>query len=259
MGESGHTEAVPRLSIADHIEQLSGVAEGISHDFNNLLAAILANTEALLKISAENAEVQPYLQRIKSTTHIAIETIRNIQSFTEDGTAEQNTIAPADIVKQVLDGYGETIPRNCQICADKLDASCTAYVTHNLLMQSVKAIFENAIEALRGNAGTVELRVYHCEGLEADAATLTLGTIPAKPCVALEVEDSGEGISQDVLPKILDPFFTTRLRARGLGLTPVAGLIASNNNVAMQVVQTGQGTLFRILFGSFVAKRRSPE
>ena len=251
MSESRHTETEPQLNITDHIDQLNAVAYGVSHDYNNLLAAILTNTEALLKKTTENSDEHPYLERIKSTTQTAIALTRQIQSSTEDGIAEHETISPANIALQALAACGDTIPSNCHIDTDQLDAACTAFVTQTLLRLSIEAMLENAIESLLGNEGTVKLRVYRSDSFASDRQTLVLGSIPKAPCIVLEIEDSGDGISPSVLRHIFNPFFTTRLRSRGLGLMPVTGLIASNQSVEVQVKsQKGQGTLFRILFGN---------
>jgi len=249
MVESRQQDRAPTEGVTERIESLSCMDWGISHDFNNMLAAILANTEAVLGQGPLDAKIRPYIDRIASNTRSAIALTRRIQMFTEDGGAICETVNLAELVAHVVDALEDTLPTGCTIDTDELDATCAVTIIPRLLQEAVSALIENAIESLLGNRGEVHIRVRRAVPPAPPENGIVLGLVKAGVCTLLEVEDSGEGMTPKVLNRIFDPFFTTRLRARGLGLTPVVGLIHSCP-VALQVQsQKGRGTTMRLIFG----------
>ncbi len=86
-------------------------------------------------------------------------------------------------------------------------------------------------------------------GLEAMASPgqLTIRTYCAEPDVVLEVEDQGNGITEEILDKLGTPFFTTKSHGTGLGLA-VCYSVAARHNALIQVQTSGQGTTFVVRF-----------
>jgi signal transduction histidine kinase len=78
-------------------------------------------------------------------------------------------------------------------------------------------------------------------------------SIPAGRYVCLEAEDSGCGISSEVLPHIVEPFFTTKEfgKGTGLGLATVYGIIKQYQGYLDVKSKTGQGSTFFIYFQPF--------
>ena len=62
----------------------------------------------------------------------------------------------------------------------------------------------------------------------------------------IEVEDDGEGMSEETMARIFDPFFTTRFTGRGLGLATVLGIVRSHNGSLDMRSQIGRGTEVRM-------------
>jgi signal transduction histidine kinase len=86
-------------------------------------------------------------------------------------------------------------------------------------------------------------------GIQAMArgGTLTMGLEAAREHVALVVSDTGPGIAPDVLPRIFDPYFTTRPRGLGLGLTIARRIVEAHGGTLEAASRPGEGARFRVV------------
>ena len=234
--------------VTGRLESISCMACGLTHDFNNILAAILTNTEAVLSQIPTDTEIRPYVDRIASNTRKAIALIERIQMLTENGAAEHEVIHLGELVTQVSAELATQIGDDCLIYTHEIDAACPVTAIPQLLRESLVSLAQNAFDALPNGCGHIHIRVRCEQPWSGQEKGIVLGRIEGDTCTVLEVQDDGEGIPPDVFTRIFDPFFTTRLRAQGLGLTPVVGLIHSCR-VALQMLSTeGEGTTVRLCF-----------
>ncbi|HEU4559317.1 MAG TPA: ATP-binding protein, partial [Longimicrobium sp.] len=115
----------------------------------------------------------------------------------------------------------------------------------HLLHQVVLNVVLNAVQALESVQGERELRVRF--GAAAIAGVHAGEYVEA---AVLEVEDTGPGIADDVLPQIFEPFFTTRIggQGTGLGLAVAAGIVEEHGGkLEAANVEAGHGAVFRLL------------
>jgi CheY-like chemotaxis protein len=115
--------------------------------------------------------------------------------------------------------------------------------------QLVTNLAINGAEALEGRRGTVTIRTgsrdVDSEYIENFCAGQSIA--PGR-CVFLEVEDTGGGIAAEAIPRIFDPFFSTKSAGRGLGLAAARGIIRGHKaSVSVRSVP-GTGTAFQMLF-----------
>jgi signal transduction histidine kinase len=235
--------------VTGRLESVSCMACGLTHDFNNILAAILTNTEAVLSQIPSDTKIRPYVDRIAANTRKAIALIERIQMFTENGAAEHELIHLGELVTQVAAELATHIGDDCLIYTEEVDEACPVTAIPQLLRESLASLAQNAFDALPNGCGHIHIRV-RCEQPWSGRREkgIVLGSIEGDTCTVLEVQDDGEGMPAAVLTRIFDPFFTTRLRAQGLGLTPVVGLIHSCR-VALQILsKEGEGTTVRLCF-----------
>jgi two-component system cell cycle sensor histidine kinase/response regulator CckA len=101
-------------------------------------------------------------------------------------------------------------------------------------------LFNNAKEAMP-NAGTVEVRIVN-ETIGKDEHPI----LPAGKYVIVSIKDQGAGISSKILPKIFDPYFTTKKRGSGMGLTVVYATVKRHGGVVEVESTSGKGATFRI-------------
>lgn len=234
--------------LTHRVESLACMAYGISHDFNNLLAAILSNAQAALGQLPPDDATRPYVEHIVNNSKQAIALINRIQVLTESGTASREIVSLANIIAQTIKDLHADAPPACHICMDDIDNACTITVIPDLLRDSIMALVQNACDAIGDSTGTIWIRVRQGMPASPRHERVVLGTLDATPCVMLEVEDNGTGIPDHALHRIFDPFFTTRLRAPGLGLTSVVGLTTSCNVTLHVETKPDHGTLMRLCF-----------
>jgi two-component system, cell cycle sensor histidine kinase and response regulator CckA len=249
MPESDQNARCSGREVEERLESLACMAFGMTHEFNNILAAVLNNAEALRGQLPPDSTVRPYADRIESNTRTAIALTKRIQMFTEDGAAICETVRLSDLVAQVLTAIHSDIPAGSRLHAEALDESCTALVIPHLLRESATALIQNAVESFTEKGGEVHIRVYRALHTDRPEGGVTLGELPTSSCSVLEVSDNGIGIPPTALNRIFDPFFTTRMRARGLGLIPVVGLVKSCNVAVHVESSVDRGTTVRLYFG----------
>jgi signal transduction histidine kinase len=99
------------------------------------------------------------------------------------------------------------------------------------------------MEAIReGTGGTISVRTARTVVDEGTIASVRPGSY-----VALEVLDTGCGMSEETQKRIFDPFFSTKFTGRGLGLAAVDGFVRSSGGGVQVESEPGRGTRFRIL------------
>ena len=111
------------------------------------------------------------------------------------------------------------------------------------LDQVILNLAVNARDAMP-QGGTLRIATGHRVVLRPDGE----GTLPPGRWVVLEVGDTGGGIPPEVLPRLFEPFFTTRLEkgGTGLGLATVQGIVAQSGGHITVESRVGEGTIFRI-------------
>lgn len=234
---------------AQKLESLGVLAGGIAHDFNNLLMAIVARAGLALRFLAADSPVREHIHIIEKSglrggelanqmltfagkAQLDIQPI-NLQQFLKDSQAFlRSTVSKRITMRFNGDSNLPTI---------RGDRSQLRQLMMNIVMNAAEAIGEQDghiyLSTSRIDTSTQDFRPYH-----------VMGDLPWGPCVSLKIQDTGSGIPSNVLPKIFDPFFSTKFPGRGLGLAALLG-IARGHGAAIAVhSQVGQGTEFIFLF-----------
>jgi CheY-like chemotaxis protein len=116
------------------------------------------------------------------------------------------------------------------------------------MRQIITNLVINSAEALAERAGSISIST----AVVATTAEYFAGThlgpdIPPGDYLALEVRDTGAGMSQEVQARIFDPFFTTKFTGRGLGLAAVLGIVRGHHGALKVESEEGVGTRFVVL------------
>lgn len=245
------------LAMIDHhelqelqrIESLGLLARNMAHDFNNLLTRIQGNADlAMMSMEDETPELaQEHLVQICAAVNQAAQLTSQILTYTR---RECGTSAPINLndVSLAVSGLIYTLRRHqCQIYLHLAEDLPFIQINPIQARQVVLNLLFNAAEALDNSLGTITLTTTHDYLSEAELHPLILGAA-AKPgaFVRITVSDTGCGIAPQDMERIFTPFFSTRLRGRGLGLTAVHGIVQEHGG-AMRVTSTlAEGTTFEV-------------
>ena len=227
--------AQERLVQTEKARALGGMAGGIAHEFNNILAIILGKTQLLLARSADET-VREGLGHVEEAAWRAADIIRRLQGFAATRLEDSN--GPIDVNALVHDAV--TLTRG--VWKDEAEA-------RGVRIEVITDL--EAAPAVRGNAAELREVVTNLVLNAIDAmprgGQLGLSTRPRGGGVELAVTDSGEGMSEEVRRRIFEPFFSTRSPLRtGLGLSVVHGTVARHRGRVEVTSEEGRSTTVRV-------------
>lgn len=235
-----------QLLRAQRLESLGTLAGGIAHDLNNVLAPILLSIE-LLKKSVAGPEAQKTLKTLEQSAGRGRDIIKQVLTFARGIAGERGLLQVRHIVTETLAIVGQTFPPSIEgqfdLSHDNWAVDGDATQIYQLLMN----LCVNARDAMPGG-GTLRVSVRNVE-VDAGDAGMIMGAREGK-FVLVTVEDTGTGMSPEILDRMFDPFFTTKEigKGTGLGLSTVHTIVRNHGGFIQVRSEPGKGTSFRIYF-----------
>jgi PAS domain S-box-containing protein len=219
---------------ARKLESLGVLAGGIAHDFNNFLTVVLGNTE-LARMQVEPSHpVTEILEQIASACQRAAFLSSQLLTFAKGGAPIRRVASVAGLVLDAVNliRAGSAISIDVHLAGDlwraEIDESQIGQVLHNILLNARQAMPE---------AGIIEVRA---ENVLVDRPAA------AGPAVRISVRDYGCGIPPEILPRIFDPYFTTKPGGSGLGLATAYSIIRKHGGHISVASKSGEGSVFTI-------------
>ncbi len=244
-----------RVLRAEKLESLGSLAGGIAHDFNNLLTPILGNASLLLADLPEDAPVRRWAQAIRTAAERAAKLTGQMLAYAGRPGRHVTMIDVSTIIQDVSLLLKTTASSASRVYYDLATDLPHVHGDGAQVTQMVMNLVANASDALGDDGGQIIIRT-GC--LYADRAMLDASHLgedrPQGDYVTIEVEDDGEGLDRETLQRMLDPFFSTRIKGRGLGLSVVLGTVRAHEGAVQIESEEEEGTCFRILLP--VAKKR---
>jgi signal transduction histidine kinase/CheY-like chemotaxis protein len=239
-----HRRAEEELLSVKKIESLGILASGIAHDFNNLLSVMLRNIfAAKLSIADEQQEVVGEgLEIAEKVGHQAKELAHRLITFAKGGEPVRKI---ASISKLLMNSVDLPLSGSKVICEFSLPDSLWPVEMDDVqIRQVINNLLINAREAVH-DAGIITI---HAENVNISAGS----GLPLKEgkYVKWSVRDHGIGIPRENLPKIFDPYFTTKptgsARGMGLGLAICYSIIKKHDGVINVESEPGMGSTFTV-------------
>lgn len=230
-----------------HSQKMRAVGElagGISHDFNNLLQVILANIELLIA-QPERDDTDKRLDNIRNAVNNGIELTSQLSTISkqESGRTEQLDLHALlrESATLIARSLPSTIDFQCH-CAEQTlwvtgNKSQLQRVLLNLCFNARDAVSENGKISMQLTTATLDQEFCHSyENLE-----------PGQ-YAQISVTDNGTGIDERILPRIFDPFFSTKRKDKGtgLGLANCYSLVTQHGGVIVVNSELGLGSRFEI-------------
>ncbi|MEL7430126.1 MAG: response regulator, partial [Pseudomonadota bacterium] len=228
------------------MQAVGQLAGGIAHDFNNVLTAIIGFSDLLLASHKPSDPSFQDIMNIKQNANRAASLVRQLLAFSRRQTLRPQVLQMADVLSDLRmlidrlagDRVDVSIKHGRDLWPVKADVSQLEQVLVNLVV--------NARDAMDGD-GKLELRTSNISEDECRNRFRHPDFEPAD-FVLIEVQDEGTGMSQEVLDKIFEPFFSTKEvgKGTGLGLSTVYGIVKQTGGFIYADSTVGEGTTFQV-------------
>lgn len=234
-----------QLQHAQKMESIGTLAGGISHDFNNLLQAIIGYAQMILMDKEEKDSEYEKLIRIEKAARRAGELTSQLLAFSRK---VESKMRPIDLNKEIREFeklLKRMIPKMIEIEMNLEENLNIINADPLQLEQIIMNIAVNAKDAM-GEEGKIIFTTENMT-LDEDYCRNNIGYKPGD-YVRLSISDTGPGMPKDIAEKIFEPFFTTKETGKGtgLGLSMVYGLVAKHNGHITCYSEPDNGTVFRI-------------
>lgn len=234
-----------QLRQSQKMEALGRLTGGIAHDFNNLLTVILGSSEALTYRLEGRGEEQELAEVIEAAAERASGLVRHLLAF-----SQKQALAPQPTdVRKLIDTAAALMQR-------VLPESITLEVSHSAEVGQTlldPGQFESALLNLVVNARDAMPQGGHLKLATQAVSFPSAEDYPLMPrgeYVLVTVTDNGEGMDEETLTHVFEPFFSTKGAGKGsgLGLSMVYGFIKQSGGEIQIVSAQGAGTEVRLFF-----------
>jgi two-component system, cell cycle sensor histidine kinase and response regulator CckA len=224
------------------METLGALAAGLTHDFNNVLDAILLNA-ALAQRDEPPPEIRVRLEQIETATKKAADLVTRLMQFSRTQPVLMQTVWINDIAREVLRLVQPLFRDNIFVKTDFSESIPPIQADPSQIEQVLVNLIVNALDAMpEGGELTISTAVEDSKGAPSS------DTSPQS--VTISVADTGTGIPQDVQSSIFEPFFTTKPEGEGtgLGLSSAYGIMRKHKGGIRVESAPGAGATFVVSF-----------
>ncbi len=233
--------AVEQLRHAERLNLIGKLAAGVAHELGTPLNVISASAEMLEAAELSRANVSKHSAAILGQTRKMTTIIRHLLDFGRRSGSPRIMLDLRQVVTRAVDLLLPMAKkRNCQLLVDSGEHAVPVTGNASEIEQVFSNLIVNALQAMPGG-GTVRVRV-SVEPRATASATF-------RPFAQVAVQDSGEGIDEQVLAHVFDPFFTTKGvgEGTGLGLSVSYGIVQDHEGYIEVSSVKGKGARFAVL------------
>lgn len=238
-----------RLQRAEKMEALGTLAGGVAHDLNNVLGILVGYSELLLDDMSEGSPLRNHVEQIMQGGMRAAAIVQDLLTMARRGVQTEDVIN----VNALISDFIKT-PECAGLCSRSAGIRIRTELAPTLLnikgsaphlFKTLLNLLTNAVEAMpRGGVITVSTANIHLE-----KPVQGYDSVQDGDYVVLTVADTGEGIQDEDIRHIFEPFYTKKVMGRsgtGLGLAVVWGTVKDHNGYIDVRSKIGEGTVFTL-------------
>jgi signal transduction histidine kinase/CheY-like chemotaxis protein len=233
-----------QLRQARKMESLGSLAGGIAHDMNNVLGAILGIASANIETQPEGGPAHRAFQTIIKASERGGKMVKSLLSFARQSPAETRELDVNAILREEVGLLERTTMSRVHLVMDLEPGLWPILGDASALTRAFMNLCVNAVDAMP-NQGTLTLRTRN----------------QGRDWVEVLVEDTGLGMSEAVLARALEPFFTTKEvgKGTGLGLSMVYSTVKAHAGTIELLSKPGEGTCVKMRFPACEAMAQAGE
>jgi two-component system cell cycle sensor histidine kinase/response regulator CckA len=202
------------LTQSQRMEAIGHLAGGIAHDFNNILTVIQSAGSFLSEGLDRNHPLQEEVREILASSNRAGELTKQLLSYSRRRGSEKELTDLNDVVSPLLRMLRRIIGDNIELNVDCRDGRLPVHLDATQVQQILFNLVSNARDAMP-DGGLLSVSTWE-ESLSPEVARVL--DMPVGRYALLEVADTGTGMTEDVLSRIFDPYFTTKEEGKGTGI-----------------------------------------
>ncbi|MEN3939730.1 PAS domain S-box protein [Prosthecobacter sp. SYSU 5D2] len=237
---------------AQRLESIGTLAGGIAHDLNNVLAPIMMSIE-LLKMEEQDVMRRSILDTIELSAQRGADMVKQVLSFARGMEGQQLEVQVGQMIRDIEKITRDTFPKDILLHSE-VDAGLWAVQGDaTQLHQVLLNLCVNARDAMP-DGGLLTVMATNTV-LDASYAAMNPDAREG-PYVNIQVEDSGAGMSPQVVERIFEPFFTTKElgKGTGLGLSTTLAIIKSHGGFIRVQSEPGRGSRFQVYLPALTAQ-----
>ncbi|MGY4751070.1 cell cycle histidine kinase CckA [Pannonibacter sp. Q-1] len=238
------------------MQAIGQLAGGVAHDFNNVLTAIIGFSDLLL---ASHRPTDPSFQdimNIKQNANRAAGLVRQLLAFSRRQTLRPQQLALNDVLADLANLLDRLLGEKVELKVVHGRDLWPVMADVNQLEQVIVNLAVNAGDAM-SDGGRLTIRTSNVTEEDSIRFDNTRGMPPGEYTL-IEVEDTGHGMTPEIMEKIFEPFFSTKEvgKGTGLGLSTVYGIVKQTGGYIFCSSEVGVGTVFRIFFPRHIPKEQ---
>ncbi|WP_373635828.1 ATP-binding protein [Yoonia sp. SS1-5] len=232
------------------MQAIGQLAGGVAHDFNNLLTAISGHCDLLLLRHDEGDQNYGDLIQIHQNANRAASLVGQLLAFSRKQNLQPEIIDLRDTLSDLTHLLNRLVGEKVTLSLNHDPALMQIKADKRQLEQVLMNLVVNARDAMQRGG---EIRIVTENMILKSQMVRDRATIPPGEYVVVKVIDEGHGITPDRLPKIFEPFYTTKRTGEGtgLGLSTAYGIVKQTGGYIFAESDVGKGTQFSLLFPSY--------
>lgn len=204
-------------------DALARLAGGMAHEINNLLQPVVVYSSMGESDPIDKVRSDGYFGKIFTATQQAISIVQDVLTFAREGRGMPEPLHLGATLDESLEIVKLTLPAGISVSGPEPGTSVYVAANSGGMHQVLINLVRNAADSM-GDAGQISI---HVGAVELNSADAQNRSVAPGSYGFFSVADDGPGVGEDTLPKIFDPFFSTKPTGlgTGLGLSVVAGLV----------------------------------
>ena len=235
--------AEAQLRQVQKMEAVGQLTGGIAHDFNNMLAVVVGGIDlARRRLNGPRREVMAHLTNAMEGATRAAALTRRLLSFARSEPLLPQRVDSSELVAGMSDLLDRTLGERIHVEIDLADDSWPIYVDSHQLENAIVNLAVNARDAMDGTG------IMRISTSNVTLANNEVGDVRAGDYVRISVQDTGCGMTPEVLERAFEPFFTTKAvgKGTGLGLSQIFGFAHQSGGEVGIESAVGRGTTVSI-------------
>ena len=234
-----------QLFQAQKMEAVGQLTGGLAHDFNNLLAVIIGNLDIMAELAPSTPEHAELSAAALEAALSGAELTRRLLAFARRQPLKPEEVDANELVRGITKLLARTLGEDVKITLDLDPTTKPVFVDRVQLETAITNLANNARDAMPAGG---QLFVATRNGF------LDLDYIEKHPevesgeYVTIEISDTGQGMTAEIVERIFEPFYTTKGvgKGTGLGLSMVFGFLKQSAGHISVYSEPGLGTTFRL-------------